>query len=75
MTQSYTRKSNPPYRRTKKEEKIDVRIISATHKDLKNLVADGNFRQDLYYRINVIELPMPPLRARVNDILLLAEFF
>ncbi|WP_198266345.1 sigma-54-dependent transcriptional regulator [sulfur-oxidizing endosymbiont of Gigantopelta aegis] len=58
-----------------KEEKIDVRIISATHKDLKNLVADGNFRQDLYYRINVIELPMPPLRARVNDILLLAEFF
>lgn len=58
-----------------KEEKIDVRIISATHKNLKQLVADGHFRQDLYYRINVIELPIPSLRERSDDINLLTEFF
>ncbi len=58
-----------------KEQKIDVRIISATHKDLKQLVDEGTFRQDLYYRINVIELPMPPLRERQSDILLLAHIF
>ena len=58
-----------------KEEKIDVRIISATHKNLKQLVDDGAFRQDLFYRINVIELPMPPLRERKSDILLLAQIF
>ncbi len=57
------------------EEKIDVRIISATHQDLKQLVHDGSFRQDLYYRINVIELPMPTLRNRTDDIQLLADFF
>jgi two-component system, NtrC family, response regulator PilR len=58
-----------------KEHKIDVRIISATHKDLKEQVAGGNFRQDLYYRINVIELPMPNLRERNDDIKLLANHF
>jgi len=58
-----------------KEHKIDVRIISATHKDLKEQVAEGSFRQDLYYRINVIELLMPSLRERVEDIQLLAEYF
>ncbi len=57
------------------EVKTNVRIISATHKDLKQLVADGDFRQDLYYRINVIELPMPSLRERPSDIPLLSEFF
>lgn len=60
---------------SQKEEKIDVRIISATHKNLKQLVADGDFREDLYYRINVIELIMPPLRKRCDDIMLLSEFF
>ncbi len=60
---------------SQKEEKIDVRIISATHKNLKQLVADGDFREDLYYRINVIELIMPPLRKRSDDIMLLSEFF
>ena len=60
---------------SQKEEKIDVRIISATHKNLKHLVADGDFREDLYYRINVIELVMPPLRKRSDDIVLLSEFF
>ncbi len=56
-----------------KEEKVDVRIISATHKNLKTLVSDGIFRQDLYYRINVIELLMPPLRERKSDIIYLAN--
>ncbi len=55
------------------EIKVDVRILSATHKNLHDLVAQGKFRQDLYYRLNVIELMIPPLRDRVEDIPLLAE--
>ncbi|MCG7987433.1 MAG: sigma-54 dependent transcriptional regulator [Candidatus Thiodiazotropha weberae] len=58
-----------------KEIPIDVRIISATHKDLATLVEQGEFRQDLFYRINVIELPLPPLRERSEDIPLLAQHF
>ncbi|MCG8060170.1 MAG: sigma-54 dependent transcriptional regulator, partial [Candidatus Thiodiazotropha endolucinida] len=54
---------------------VDVRIISATHKDLAKLVESGDFRQDLFYRINVIELPLPPLRERSGDIPLLAQHF
>ncbi len=50
------------------EVPVDVRILSATHKDLAPLATDGRFRQDLYYRINVIELHVPPLRARPEDI-------
>jgi two-component system response regulator PilR (NtrC family) len=57
------------------ETSIDVRIVSATHKDLAKLVELGEFRQDLFYRINVIELPLPPLRERVEDIPLLAQHF
>lgn len=55
------------------EQPVDVRLISATHKNLHALVERGAFRQDLYYRINVIELPMPPLRERREDISKLAE--
>ncbi|GLS27925.1 sigma-54-dependent transcriptional regulator [Marinibactrum halimedae] len=58
-----------------KEIKIDVRILSATHKNLANAVSNGDFRSDLYYRINVIEIDVPPLRDRKGDIQLLAEFF
>src|SRR3990170_2335342 len=55
------------------EIKVDVRILSATHKSLQDLVAQGKFRQDLYYRLNVIELHIPALRERTEDIPLLAE--
>jgi two-component system response regulator PilR (NtrC family) len=52
---------------------LDVRILSATHKNLAKLVEEGRFRHDLYYRINVIELPVPPLRERREDILPIAD--
>ena len=55
------------------EVAIDVRILSATHKDLANEVKEGAFRQDLFYRLNVIELSMPSLRERPDDIPELAE--
>jgi two-component system, NtrC family, response regulator PilR len=55
------------------EIKVDVRILCATHKSLHDLVAQGKFRQDLYYRLNVIELLIPPLRERIEDIPVLAE--
>ena len=54
---------------------IDVRLICATNADIRRLVDEGDFRQDLLYRINTIELHIPPLRERGNDILLLAEHF
>jgi two-component system response regulator PilR (NtrC family) len=57
------------------EEHVDVRILSATHKDLQALVDDGDFRQDLFYRINVINLQVPSLRVRQSDIELLARRF
>lgn len=57
------------------EVPVDVRILSATHKSLEHEVAAGRFRQDLYYRLNVIKLKVPPLRERQDDILLLADFF
>tara|TARA_R110002096_G_scaffold116164_2_gene251730 strand:+ start:30488 stop:31789 length:1302 start_codon:yes stop_codon:yes gene_type:complete len=56
-----------------KEETVDVRILSATHRKLSDMVAEGEFREDLFYRINVIELHVPALRERGDDILLLAE--
>jgi len=55
--------------------KINVRIVAATNRDLKEEIKNGNFRQDLYYRINVIEINMPPLRDRLDDIPILANAF
>ncbi len=57
------------------EVPVDARIVAATHQDLESAVARGSFRQDLFYRINVIEVPLPPLRARGSDVLLLAQHF
>jgi two-component system nitrogen regulation response regulator NtrX len=55
--------------------RVDVRVIAATNKSLESEIANGRFRSDLYYRLNVIPIEVPPLRARGNDIALLAEHF
>ncbi|MEJ7733370.1 MAG: sigma-54 dependent transcriptional regulator [Polyangiaceae bacterium] len=54
---------------------FDVRIVAATHRDLEMAVSEGRFREDLFYRLDVIEVVMPPLRMRGNDVLLLAQHF
>jgi DNA-binding NtrC family response regulator len=54
---------------------VDVRVVAATHRDLESLVASGAFREDLLYRLNVVPIPLPPLRERLADIVPLAEHF
>jgi len=56
-------------------KKVDIRLITATNRDLAKTVADGSFREDLFYRINVIRLELPPLRDRKDDIIVLANHF
>jgi two-component system response regulator AtoC len=58
-----------------KEIPIDLRLISATHRDLEDAIVQGQFREDLYFRLNVIQMALPPLRARSNDVLLIAQSF
>src|SRR3546814_10895272 len=55
--------------------RADVRIIAATNKDLRKLVEAGQFREDLFYRLNVVPVRIPPLRARADDIAKLARYF
>jgi len=58
-----------------KEQKANIRVISATHKNLKQLISESKFREDLYYRLHVVPLRIPPLRERKEDILLLIDYF
>ena len=58
-----------------RDVQVDVRIVCATNRDLLHMVNEGDFRQDLYYRINVVSFTLPPLRERRQDIPLLGKYF
>ncbi len=57
------------------ESQVDVRIIAATNRDIESAASEGLFREDLFFRLNVVQIPLPPLRSRGNDVLLLAQRF
>src|SRR4030095_860976 len=54
--------------------RVNVRLIAATHRDLRQMSYDGHFRNDLYFRLRVVEISLPPLRARGSDVLALSHF-
>jgi two-component system response regulator PilR (NtrC family)/two-component system response regulator HydG len=58
-----------------RQQRVDARVVAATNKDLEQMMREGSFREDLYYRLNVIQIALPPLRARPDDIIPLAEYF
>ena len=58
-----------------KEQAVDIRVIAATHRDLAAMVAEATFREDLFYRLHVIEVRVPPLRERLDDIPVLIDHF
>jgi DNA-binding NtrC family response regulator len=60
---------------SERPQKVDVRVIAATNRDLRQLAADGKFQEDLFYRLNVIPIRIPPLRERREDVSVLAEYF